>query len=65
MIYHGKSDQIVLLIKHKMLDLGIKQKNIVEKTGLAKSTVSNFLNAHLRPHWRQSNNIAMQWTVIW
>lgn len=44
MIYDGKSDQIVLLIKHRMLDLSIKQKDIVEQTGLAKSTVSNFLN---------------------
>lgn len=44
MLYTGKSDQIVLMIKHVMLDLGLKQKDIVDKTGLAKSTVSNFLN---------------------
>lgn len=65
MIYDGKSDQIVLLIKHRMLDLSIKQKDIVEQTGLAKSTVSNFLNGRTpSPSRIQSNSIVMQWNVI-
>lgn len=36
-------DDIIKLIKHYMIDYNIKQKDIVEKSGLQKSTVSNLL----------------------
>ena len=36
-------DDIIRLIKHHMIDYNIKQKDIVEKSGLQKSTVSNLL----------------------
>ncbi len=44
MIYDGDSDKVIDLIKHTMIDTRTQQKNIVEKTGLNKGTVSNFLN---------------------
>lgn len=36
-------DDIIKLIKHHMIDYNIKQKDIVERSGLKKSTVSNLL----------------------
>lgn len=36
-------DDIINLIKHYMIDYNIKQKDIVKKSGLQKSTVSNLL----------------------
>ncbi len=44
MIYDGNSDKVIDLIKHTMIDTRTQQKDIAEKTGLNKSTVSNFLN---------------------
>lgn len=44
MIYNGNSDKVIDLIKHTMIDTRTQQKDIVEKTGLNKGTVSNFLN---------------------
>lgn len=44
MIYDGNSDKVIDLIKHAMIDTRTQQKDIVEKTGLNKGTVSNFLN---------------------
>lgn len=44
MIYDGNSDKAIDLIKHAMIDTRTHQKDIVEKTGLNKGTVSNFLN---------------------
>ncbi len=44
MIYDGNSDKVIDLIKHTMIDTRTQQKDIVEKTGLNKGTVSNFLN---------------------
>lgn len=37
-------DEIILQIKHYMLDNNLKQKDIVSKTGLSKQTISNLLN---------------------
>lgn len=44
MIYDGNVDNIIDLIKHKMIDTRTQQKDIVLKTGLNKGTISNFLN---------------------
>lgn len=44
MIYDGNSDKVIDLIKHAMIDTRTQQKDIVEKTGLNKGTISNFLN---------------------
>ena len=37
-------DDIILQIKHYMLDNKLKQKDIVVRTGLSKQTISNLLN---------------------
>ena len=42
--YTGKIDDITLAIKHIMLDKDLKQKDICNKTGLSKQTISNLLN---------------------
>lgn len=42
--YNGNIEDIMLLIKHKMLDNNISQKDICNITGWSKSTVSNLLN---------------------
>ena len=39
-------NEIMLAIKHYMLDNNIKQKDIVTATGLSKQTVSNIFNGH-------------------
>ena len=44
MVYNQNVDKMMLQIKHIMLDSGLRQVDIVEKTGLQKSTVSNLLN---------------------
>ena len=44
MKYDGNADKVIDLIKHAMIDTRIQQKDIVEKTGLNKGTISNFLN---------------------
>lgn len=40
----NNQDEIILQIKHYMLDNNVKQKDIVDKTGLSKQTISNLLN---------------------
>jgi transcriptional regulator with XRE-family HTH domain len=37
-------DDLILRIKHYMLDNNLKQKDIVVATGLSKQTISNLLN---------------------
>ena len=37
-------DDLILQIKHYMLDNNLKQKDIVVATGLSKQTISNLLN---------------------
>lgn len=37
-------DDLILQIKHYMLDNKLKQKDIVVRTGLSKQTISNLLN---------------------
>lgn len=37
-------DELILQIKHYMLDNKLKQKDIVVATGLSKQTISNLLN---------------------
>lgn len=37
-------DDLILQIKHYMLDNNLKQKDIVVRTGLSKQTISNLLN---------------------
>lgn len=44
MKYNGNIDKVIDLIKHTMIDTRTQQKDIVEKTGLNKGTISNFLN---------------------
>ena len=44
MKYDGNTDKVIDLIKHAMIDTRTQQKDIVEKTGLNKGTISNFLN---------------------
>lgn len=42
----NNQDDIILKIKHYMLDNNLKQKDIVVATGLSKQTISNLLNGH-------------------
>ncbi len=42
--YNGNISDVTLMIKHAMLDNGISQKDICNKTGWTKGTVSNLLN---------------------
>lgn len=42
--YNGNIDEIMILIKHKMIDNKVTQKDICNITGWSKSTVSNLLN---------------------
>ncbi len=46
MIYNNINDtkEIMLSIKHIMLDNGIKQKELAENMNISKQTVSNLLN---------------------
>lgn len=44
MRYDGNTDKVIDLIKHAMIDTRTQQKDIVEKTGPNKGTISNFLN---------------------
>lgn len=45
MVYNGNNlDSIIIQIRHIMLDKGIKQIDIVQRTGLSKQTISNLLN---------------------
>lgn len=44
MRYDGNTDKVIDMIKHAMVDTRTQQKHIVEKTGLNKGTISNFLN---------------------
>lgn len=41
--YDGELDTIMLQIRHIMLDKGIKQKDIAQKSGLSVQTISNLL----------------------
>lgn len=45
---YNNIEDITTLIKHIMVDEGIKQKDIVEKIGWTKQTVSNILNNHTK-----------------
>lgn len=40
----NNQDEIILQIRHYMLDNNLKQKDIVVATGLSKQTISNLLN---------------------
>ena len=42
--YNGDIADITLTIKHLMLDMDIKQKDLCNATGWSKATVSNLLN---------------------
>ena len=42
--YNGNVNDIMIMIKHIMLDKDIKQKDICNATGWSKATVSNLLN---------------------
>ena len=42
--YTGNVNDIMIMIKHIMLDKDIKQKDICNATGWSKGTVSNLLN---------------------
>ena len=42
--YNGNIENLILDIKHFMLDNNIKQKDVAIKTGWTKGTVSNLLN---------------------
>lgn len=42
--YNGNISDITLMIKHIMLDMDIKQKDLCNATGWTKSTISNLLN---------------------
>lgn len=44
MIYNDNINELMLLIKHIMLDCDVSQKDIVNATNWSKSTVSNLLN---------------------
>lgn len=44
MVYDGDTKKIIDEIRHKMIDTNTRQKDIVDKLGLSKSTVSNFLS---------------------
>lgn len=50
-------DTIMLMIKHKMLDKGIKQKDIVRSTGYKTATISNLLNG-------RSKNVTLDTVVM-
>jgi len=42
--YNGNISDIKLMIKHIMLDMDIKQKDLCNVTGWTKATISNLLN---------------------
>lgn len=42
--YNGNIADITLMIKHIMLDMDIKQKDLCNATGWTKATISNLLN---------------------
>lgn len=42
--YNGDISEITLMLKHIMLDMDIKQKDLCNATGWTKGTVSNLLN---------------------
>lgn len=42
--YEGNIADVTLMIKHIMLDMDLKQKDICNATGWTKATVSNLLN---------------------
>lgn len=42
--YNGNISDITLMIKHIMLDMDIKQKDLCNATGWSKATISNLLN---------------------
>ena len=41
---YNNIEDITVMIKHIMIDENLKQKDIVEKSGWSKQTVSNLLN---------------------
>lgn len=57
MIYTNNIEDVMKQIKHIMLDKDIKQVDLVEKTGLAKGTISNLLNC-------KSKNITLDTLVM-
>lgn len=42
--YNGDISEITLMLKHIMLDMDIKQKDLCNATGWTKATISNLLN---------------------
>ncbi len=42
--YDGNIDCITLMLKHIMLDKGMRQKDIAQQMGLSVQTISNLLN---------------------
>lgn len=42
--YNGDISEITLMLKHIMLDMDIKQKDLCNVTGWTKATISNLLN---------------------
>lgn len=57
MIYTGNIEEVMKQLKHIMVDKNIKQVDLVDKTGLAKATISNLLNC-------KSKNITMDTLVM-
>ena len=42
--YTGNINDITLLLKHLMLDLDLRQKDLCNATGYKRATISNLLN---------------------
>ena len=48
LIYKNNINELMLIIKHIMLDKDITQKDICNATGWTKATVSNLLNGRTK-----------------
>lgn len=62
-----KAEKIGKRIKEKQIELGYKQKEIIEKTGISKAAISNYINGSRVPDTESilKLSITLETTIEW
>ncbi len=58
------SIEIGTRIKERQKILGLKQKDIIEKTGISKAAISNYVNGGRIPEAEALLNTSMEWLLV-
>lgn len=62
-----RAEEIGKRIKEKQIELGYRQKEIIEKTGISKAAISNYINGSRVPDTESilKLSIALETTIEW